>query len=104
MTAISPEPRKTPVSAIPIVFSEPIINFGLDDLVLSRNGDGIVANLQEVEPNNNIASGQNVDAGAWTLAPNSSVLDSTIIPHLSIFGTGDNSFDFYKFTATAGSS
>ena len=35
---VSPDPRKTAVDAITIVFSEPVIGFDKSDLTLTRNG------------------------------------------------------------------
>jgi hypothetical protein len=40
ITAVSPDPRNTPVSQIEIVFSEAVNGFDLADLTLNRNGGG----------------------------------------------------------------
>lgn len=61
----------------------------------------------EVEPNDSIATAQNIDA-LFTLDFNANVGNqttntSTVLPHAGIFGTGDNTFDNYSFTvANAG--
>lgn len=68
----------------------------------SGNVLGLVA--PEVEPNNTIASPSNIDAFFSTdFDPNigdTLTNTSTIIPHASITGTGDGTFDFYSFTVT----
>ena len=40
ITAIDPDPRSVPVDSIRIVFSEPVLNFDLADLQLTRDGGG----------------------------------------------------------------
>ncbi len=57
----------------------------------------------ETEPNDSRAQAQNLDTAAWSLTPNDFVEQSTIIPHISIPGTGDGTFDYYSFTATPNS-
>jgi len=64
------------------------------------NPFGIVG---EVEPNDGLPGAQNLDGEAWSLAPDPLIGDktentSTSIPHLSVLGTGNSSFDFYSFT------
>lgn len=62
----------------------------------------------EVESNNTIATAQNIDDLGFSLDFDANIGDrttntSTTIPHLSILGSGDGSFDFYSFTvANAG--
>jgi len=54
-------------------------------------------------PNPNILMGtQDVDLNGWNLLSNSDITSSTIIPHLSILGTGDGTFDYYSFTVNVG--
>jgi hypothetical protein len=38
VTDVTPDPRKTPVNSITIVFSEPVVGFDKSDLTLTRNG------------------------------------------------------------------
>ncbi len=64
--------------------------------------------LSEVESNDSIAGAQDLEAGDWNLAfdPNigdSSTNTSTSIPHITVVGSGDGTFDYYSFNATAGS-
>ncbi len=62
----------------------------------------------EVEPNDSIPGAQNVDGAGWNLVSNPDIGDrttntSTSIPHISILGTGNDTFDYYSFTvANAG--
>jgi len=60
--------------------------------------------MNEVEPNNSLHTAQNMD-GHFTLAFDSNIGDttsntSTTIPHVTITGTGDDTFDHYMFTVT----
>lgn len=67
-----------------------------------------LTSLPEVEPNNTLLTAQNVDAGPWSLNFSPDIGDATVntsllIPHLTINGTGDGTFDYYAFTvANAG--
>jgi hypothetical protein len=66
---------------------------------ISGSGSGVVT---EIESNDSVASAQSID-GNWSLAFNSNIGDtttntSTIIPHVTVFGTGNNSVDVYEFT------
>ncbi|MCH8840502.1 MAG: PPC domain-containing protein, partial [Planctomycetes bacterium] len=46
---------------------------------------------------------QNVDGAGWNLNANGNIGSSTSLPHISIQGTGDGTFDYYSFTvANAG--
>ena len=60
--------------------------------------------VNEVEPNNTLASAQNVDLTGWSTNLNVNIGDSnnvntsTTIPHITINGTGNNTFDYYAFT------
>ena len=77
--------------------------FGLGAVSITPTGntDGIV---NEIEPNNSLATAQNVDNEAWSLESNDYIQDSTTIPHISILGTGDNSYDYYSFEITTAGS
>ncbi|MDQ3330741.1 MAG: hypothetical protein M3552_08810 [Planctomycetota bacterium] len=63
----------------------------------------------ESEPNNTLATAQNIN-GNFTLDFSSNIGDvagnntSTTIPHVTISGTGDGTYDYYSFfVAVAGS-
>ncbi len=60
------------------------------------------ASVVEVEPNDTLATAQNVDASVWSLTPNSNIDSSTTRPHITISATGNATFDYYSFTANAG--
>ncbi|MBI1313734.1 hypothetical protein GC176_20775, partial [bacterium] len=49
-----------------------------------------------------LSGAQNVDAAAWNLAEIVTIESSTTIPHITINGTGNDTFDVYSFTAGAG--
>lgn len=53
--------------------------------------------VAEVEPNDTLASAQNVHASFSTEA-DANITDSTLIPHATVNGTGDGTFDYYTFT------
>ncbi|MBC8290506.1 MAG: hypothetical protein H8E37_09335 [Planctomycetes bacterium] len=57
----------------------------------------------ETEPNNSRATAQNIDTAGFTLDDSFNVTDPTTIPHVSISGTGDDTFDYFSFTADAAS-
>lgn len=58
-------------------------------------------------PDDTFATAFDVDLGPWGTTFDADVDNglgiSTTIPHLSIFGTGDGTFDYYSFTGTSGS-
>ncbi|MCH2123042.1 MAG: pre-peptidase C-terminal domain-containing protein, partial [Pirellulaceae bacterium] len=63
----------------------------------------------DTEPNDSRNNAQNLDNEIWTTQPNSDIGDalsdtSTTIPHLTIEGTGNGSFDYYSFTVTTANS
>ena len=67
--------------------------------------------IPEIEPNDGVTTSLNIDNLGFSLDLDPNINDtigtntSTVIPHISIPGTGDGSFDFYSFTiANAGDS
>jgi hypothetical protein len=50
----------------------------------------------------NLIVAQNLDAG-FSVDSDPNIANSTVVPHASVIATGDNNFDYYSFTATAGS-
>jgi len=57
----------------------------------------------ESEPNDSIATAQNIDS-SFSVGANSDIESSTIIPWVSITGTGDGTYDYYSFlVSTIGS-
>ena len=53
---------------------------------------------EEIEPNNTLGAAQNLETVPWFLDADPNIASSTTIPHLTINGSGDNSFDYYAFT------
>ena len=73
-------------------------------LVLDNLSQGQINAINEIEPNelnNSVLTAQNVDNASFGLGNNPNIVNSTTIPHLSINGTGDGTFDYYSFTAVA---
>jgi hypothetical protein len=54
----------------------------------------------ELESNDSLAGAQNLDDAGWSLAFNSDIDQSTALPHVSVQGTGDGTFDYYSFTVS----
>lgn len=64
---------------------------------------GYAASLAEVEPNDDIANAQVIDA-SFDISASPDIKHATFIPHVSISGTGNDTYDFYQFDVdTAGS-
>lgn len=64
--------------------------------------------IMETEPNDTFATAQNID-GHFTLDFSADIGDKTtntseMIPHVTVQGAGDNSFDFYSFTVESANS
>ncbi|NQV25561.1 MAG: VCBS repeat-containing protein, partial [Rhodopirellula sp.] len=76
---------------------------GLAEFLLTP-GMSIVYSTVELEPNNSRGEAMQLDDGGWSLDANADIENSELIPHVTITGTGDGTFDFYSFTvAQAGS-
>ena len=54
--------------------------------------------INEVEPNDTIGGAQNIDGAGFNLDVNANIFSSTTIPHITVLGTGDGTFDYYAFT------
>jgi Ca2+-binding RTX toxin-like protein len=88
--------------------AEALLTFDPTSKVVSGSASLVVA---EVEPNDGLTSALNIDNLGFSLDFDPNINDtlgintSTVLPHISIQGTGDGSFDFYSFTvANAGDS
>ncbi len=57
--------------------------------------------ISEVEPNNTLATAQNIDS-FFSMESNVDIFNSTTNPWVSIIATGDGSYDYYSFTVAAG--
>ncbi|MCA9136973.1 MAG: DVUA0089 family protein, partial [Planctomycetales bacterium] len=57
-----------------------------------------VFNHFEREPNDGLSHSQNIDVGRWSLGPSFDITESDVLPHLSVEGSGDGTFDYYSFT------
>ena len=78
-------------------------NDGLVNLVEYQNGSNPnIAEIVDLEPNNSIAEAQSIDFSFnLTYSPDIgdySTNTSEQIPHTTIIGSGDASYDYYKFT------
>lgn len=69
---------------------------------------GLMSVVAETEPNNSIASAQAIAASNFSLDYSSDIQTydgtniSTTVPHVSITGSGDGTYDYYQFNASAG--
>ncbi len=71
---------------------------------LSKPGDLAPVSVSEQEPNDSIQVAHNID-GEFHLEANSDIGDqdsntSTEIPHVTITGRGNNTYDFFEFTVS----
>ena len=66
-------------------------------IVVAYAGAALAAEVHELEPNDSIATAQNIDA-SFSLHSDHNITDSTTVPHATIHGTGNYTFDFYRFT------
>ncbi len=56
--------------------------------------------ILEQEANNTLATAQSVDSG-MTSESQAFIQDSTTLPHATVIGTGDGTFDYFSFTVGA---
>jgi hypothetical protein len=66
-------------------------------LVFGMAGIASALPILESEPNNTLATAQNIDS-SFSLGANLDIAYSETIPWVSISTTGDNSYDYYSFT------
>jgi hypothetical protein len=59
-------------------------------------GVALAAPVNEVEPNDSIAQAQNIDS-YFSLDSDPNITDSTTVPHATVDGTGNGTFDYYSF-------
>lgn len=79
------------------------ILFSVTDHSTTAGGSGLLAELEPNEPPlpprpNLLDYAQNLDGEDWVLNGDPVVTDSSTIPHVSVIGTGDDTFDYYSFT------
>jgi hypothetical protein len=60
-------------------------------------GVALAASVNEVEPNDSIAQAQNIDS-YFTLDSDPNITDSTTVPHATVDGTGNGTYDYYSFS------
>ncbi|MBI1314193.1 S8 family serine peptidase [bacterium] len=63
-------------------------------------GTPIVYSTAELEPNNSRGQAMRLDDRGWSLDANPEIANSTTVPHVTITGTGDGTFDYYSFTVS----
>jgi len=66
-------------------------------MVVVYAGAALATSVSEGEPNNSIAEAQNIDR-YFSLDSDPNITDSTTVPHATVDGTGDNTYDYYSFT------
>ena len=78
------------------------ISFALASLLLA--GAAHATLIGEIATNHDtIATAQNVN-GSFSTDADANILNSTTIPHVSIRGTGDGTWDMYRFSVSTGGS
>ncbi|HEY9606086.1 MAG TPA: filamentous hemagglutinin N-terminal domain-containing protein, partial [Allocoleopsis sp.] len=87
--------RVTATDGITISGSNP--NFSPSANTTTSGGTGL---LTEAEPNDSIAGAQFIDSSLFSIASNPNINSSTTIPHVSISGSGNGTFDYYSFNVT----
>ncbi|MEW6982310.1 M4 family metallopeptidase [Colwelliaceae bacterium 6471] len=81
-------------------------NDGRSNLIEFEDGtDPNIEEIEEIEPNNTLAQAQNID-DHFNLNYSPDIGDettnnSTLIGHVTIAGTGDDSYDYFQFTVTS---
>jgi hypothetical protein len=93
---VSPDPRTTPVDSVTIAFNEPVKNFDLSDLLLTRDGG---ANLLTAAQTLTSPDGMN-----WTLAGLSSLTGAAGTYTLTLASTGSGITDWNANALSAGAS
>ena len=53
--------------------------------------------IQEIEANDTFATAQDLSSAAFVLIDNPIIFNSPTVPHITIQGTGNDTFDFYSF-------
>jgi hypothetical protein len=64
--------------------------------LLAGAGAAIAAPVNEVEPNDSFAQAQDLD-GSFSLEYDPNIFSSTTIPHATVNGTGNYTYDYYSF-------
>lgn len=73
------------------------------DSIVRRNTVLVDNILSEQEPNNSLLGAQSISDARWTLRDDPNVGPTAQeIPHITIQGTGDGTFDYYSFSVPAG--
>jgi acetyltransferase-like isoleucine patch superfamily enzyme len=90
-------------SEIPGILCDETSNTNHIDITLNNDAciSGGVGYINEVEPNDTLSTSQDIDS-YFTLGSNPDIADSATIPYVSIKGTGDGTFDYYKFYSFGG--
>jgi hypothetical protein len=65
-------------------------------MVVVYGGVALATPVSEVEPNDSIAQAQNID-GSFSLDSDANITDSTTVPHATVNGTGNDTYDYYSF-------
>ncbi len=67
--------------------------------LVDKAGSISTPDINEVEGNDTIATAQNLENYTFTVDSDNQIANSTVIPHVTINGTGDGTFDYYSFQA-----
>ena len=91
----------TLVANSPLTVDNAVTNNDGGNITLTAAAD-VADPVAESEPNLTISGAQNLDPEGWNLNADALIEESTTIPHITINGTGDDTFDMFSFTANNG--
>lgn len=66
-------------------------------MLLTFSGLALATSVNEAEPNDSRGAAQNID-DSFSLDEDPNIANSTTVPHATVVGTGNGTFDFYSFT------
>lgn len=67
--------------------------------VLLASGAAVAFPLNEAEPNDSVVEAQNIDS-YYSLDADPDIANATAVPHATVYGTGNDTYDYYSFTVT----
>jgi hypothetical protein len=66
-------------------------------MVVVYAGAALATPVSDVEPNDSMAQAQNIN-DSFSLDSDANITDSTTVPHATVNGTGNDTYDYYSFT------
>jgi len=106
LTASSPVSNVIKLAYSSIVSNEPFTlaffvgNSPVDATEVKFVGDFGTSVFREVGIHDTVFTALDIDLAKWNTNIDSEIKDSTVLPHLTVLGTGDGNSDFYSFEIT----